>query len=312
MPRSGGGIYSLPAGSTVSNGDTAVADDLNVPLADIEADLNTVRPVVAGGTGAASAADARTNLGLVIGTNVQAYDAALQSIAGLTTAADRMIYTTAADTYAVAPLTSFARTILDDADAATVRATIGAQASDAALTSLAGLSLSNGDILYATGADTLARLAAGTNGQTLQVSSGVPAWVTVSTPSGLTLLGTATTTSGTSQQITGLTLTGYKFLRIAVRGVSADSASAQFQINGVTFGAAATATNVCSGVFQVDLGSGAFGGSVAEHASGSASAVLPAGARAGNCGVTTATTTLTFATTAGSFDAGSIVVWGEP
>lgn len=82
--------------------------------------------VAHGGTGASTAGDARTNLGLVIGTDVQGFDAGLASIAGLTTAADRMIYTTASDTYAVATLTSFARTILDDADAGTVRTTIGA------------------------------------------------------------------------------------------------------------------------------------------------------------------------------------------
>jgi hypothetical protein len=82
-----------------------------------------------GGTGASTAANARTNLGLAIGTNVQAYNAALQSISGLTVVTDRILYTTATNTYAATALTSFGRTLLDDGDAATARSTLGAQAS---------------------------------------------------------------------------------------------------------------------------------------------------------------------------------------
>lgn len=82
-------------------------------------------PVINGGTGANSAASARTNLGVAIGSNVQAYDAGLQSISGLTTLADRMIYTTALDVYAVTALTPFARTLLDDVDASTFLSTLG-------------------------------------------------------------------------------------------------------------------------------------------------------------------------------------------
>ena len=81
--------------------------------------------VADGGTGASDAGTARTNLGLAIGTNVQAYDAGLQSISGLTTSADQTVYTTASDTYATTSLTSFGRSLIDDTDAATARTTLG-------------------------------------------------------------------------------------------------------------------------------------------------------------------------------------------
>lgn len=60
-----------------------------------------------------------------IGSSVQAYDAGLQSIAGLTTSANQTIYTTAPDAYAATSLTSFGRSLIDDADAAAGRGTLG-------------------------------------------------------------------------------------------------------------------------------------------------------------------------------------------
>ena len=63
-----------------------------------------------------------------VGDGVQPFNDGLFSIAGLITAADKMIFTTALDTYAVTDLTAFARSLLDDADAATARATLGAAA----------------------------------------------------------------------------------------------------------------------------------------------------------------------------------------
>jgi hypothetical protein len=108
-------------GATVSNGGTFTTVNISGGSITGITDL----AIADGGTGASTASVARTNLGLAIGTNVQAYDAGLQSISGLTTTADQMIYTTSSDTYATASLTSAGRALLDDANASAQRTTLG-------------------------------------------------------------------------------------------------------------------------------------------------------------------------------------------
>ena len=81
--------------------------------------------VADGGTGSSTAAGARVNLGVELGVDVQSFDAGLQSISNLTTAANQSIYLTGSDTYAAYSLTAAGRDLLDDADAAAQRTTLG-------------------------------------------------------------------------------------------------------------------------------------------------------------------------------------------
>jgi hypothetical protein len=62
MPRDGSGIYSTPVGTNGVPDATIASTPYNINVHDVEQDLNTPRPIVAGGTGAVNAAQARDNL----------------------------------------------------------------------------------------------------------------------------------------------------------------------------------------------------------------------------------------------------------
>lgn len=58
-------------------------------------------------------------------TDAQPLDATLTALAGVTTAANQLIYATGSDTFTTTSLTAFGRSLIDDADAATARTTLG-------------------------------------------------------------------------------------------------------------------------------------------------------------------------------------------
>tara|TARA_R110000868_G_scaffold8081_2_gene41804 strand:- start:29547 stop:30572 length:1026 start_codon:yes stop_codon:yes gene_type:complete len=157
-----------------------------------------------------------------------------------------------------------------------------------------------GDVLYYNGTAWV-RLAAGTSGQFLKTNGAAanPAWAS-QTIGGITVVSTLTTTSGATAVASSLTLSGYKFLRINWVGVSCSTGNQYLTLNGanITQQLGNLSSDTVTGSAEWDLSSGkvnsVFGEVVANPTQS----------------ITTATTTLTFAFTAGNFDAGTITIYG--
>ena len=135
LPLANGGIGATTAAGGRTNLGLVIGTDVqayDAQLADI-AGLTPTDSVFIVGDGsnfvAESGATARASLGLTIGTDVQAYDAELAALASVTSAANKLPYFTGSGTADVTDLSSFGRTLIDDADAAAARATLGVDAS---------------------------------------------------------------------------------------------------------------------------------------------------------------------------------------
>lgn len=164
--------------------------------------------VADGGTGASTAADARTNLGLVIGTDIQAQNANLQGIADATVGSNEIVYKDGANNWYGSSISAFGRSLIDDSNASTARSTLGL--GDMAEQTSSSVSITGGSI---SGITDLAVADGGTGASTAGGAR---------TNLGL---GTIATQDANNVSISGGAISGISDLAIADGGTGASTAS---------------------------------------------------------------------------------------
>lgn len=143
---------------------------------------------------------------------------------------------------------------------------------------------------------------------------------TISGAGGMTLLGTLTTTSGTTQTLSGLTLTNYKYLSISFNnvGYSSGTTNANLLLNTYNIARSGSSTDSTSmyGFNTIDLSSGAaqssiIVGNVATNTTNSLTLNANTNVIGNLSAINTSTTSLSFTWSSGNtFATGTIKVYG--